>query len=112
MHTIFRVKIELGYLNVCSTAFLSCSLQVSPLVGGGLWFFVMDTLLAVHQLLFSKHEGGISKVDHMATNTVPPVQNTCTHKSFQDFYRSIYTNNNSALLYIAIFLIAGCNSVT
>ena len=74
MHTIFWVKIELGYLNVCSTAFLSCSLQFNPIVGGGLWFFVMDTILAVHQLLFSKREGGISKVDHMTTNTVPPVQ--------------------------------------
>ena len=39
-------------------------------------------------------------------------KNICTHKSFQDFYRSIYTNNNSKLLYIAIFLIAGCNNVT
>ena len=47
MDAVFWVKVKLGYLNVCWTAFFSCSLQVNSTAGVGFGLLVVDTILAV-----------------------------------------------------------------
>lgn len=47
MDTVFRVKVKLGYLNVCWTALFSCSLQENSITGVGFGLLVVDTILAV-----------------------------------------------------------------
>ena len=47
MDTVFRVKVKVGYLNVCRKALFSCSLQVNSIAGVGFGLLVVDTILAV-----------------------------------------------------------------